>query len=151
VFRKLMNRKRLSVLGVVAVLAVAGAAVAYWTASGSGSGSGKVAESNGTLVLHGVIAEALTPGSTSSVTLTAENKGSSNLYVGTVTEAVSIDAEHVSKGCLVGDFSTTEPVENQTILAGKTEALKPGSITMANTLANQDGCKGAEITLTLNS
>jgi hypothetical protein len=154
VFRKLSKNKRaLTVLGVIAVLAVAGVAVAFWTASGSGSGSGKVAESNGELALSGTISNELTPGSTSPVTFTASNSGSSSLQVGTIASVVSIDAAHATAGCKASDFTIEPTVENQTIAAHASNVAlgTDGSITMADTEENQDACKGATVTLTLTS
>jgi hypothetical protein len=154
VLHKLLRKKRvLVVLGAVAVLAVAGAAVAFWTTSGSGSGSGSVASSNGTLVLHGSITNQLTPGGSSPVTFTADNSNGSSLQVGTVHAVVSIDAEHAEAGCKATDFTIGDTVENQVVPA-KTSGValsKSGSISMADTEANQDACKGASITLTLSS
>jgi hypothetical protein len=153
VFRRLINKKRALVLGAVAILAVAGVAVAYWTTTGSGSGSGSVAASNGTLVLHGTITSALTPGGSSPVTYTADNAGSSSLQVGTVHAVVSIDEEHATAGCKASDFTIADTVENQVIPAGKSGVAlaKDGSISMADTAANQDACKGASISLALTS
>jgi hypothetical protein len=150
VFRNLLRKKRaLGVLSAIAVLAVAGIAVAYWSTTGSGEGSGKVAASNGTLALHGSITNALTPGSTSPVTFTADNTGTSSLQVGTVKAVVSTN----KAGCEVEDFTIAATEENQVIPAGKSGVplTKEGSITMADTAANQDACKGATITLTLSS
>jgi hypothetical protein len=153
VFRRLINKKRALVLGAVAILAVAGVAVAYWTTTGSGSGSGSVAASNGTLVLHGTITSALTPGGSSPVTYTADNAGSSSLQVGTVHAVVSIDEEHATAGCKASDFSIADTAENQ-VIAAKSSGValaKDGSISMADTAANQDACKGASISLALTS
>jgi hypothetical protein len=154
VFRKLIKNKRaLAVLGAIAVLAVAGIAVAFWTASGSGSGTGTVASSNGELVLHGSIAPGLTPGGEETVSYSADNKNTSSLQVGTVKAVVSIDEEHAEAGCKASDFSVADTVENQTIAANTSEVAlaNDGSITMADTEADQDACKGAEITLELSS
>jgi len=153
VFRKALTKKRFAVLGAVAVLAVAGVAVAFWTASGSGSGSGTVASSNGSLVLHGSIASGLTPGGEEAVSFKADNTNSSSLQVGTVHAVVSIDAEHAEAGCKASDFSIADTVENQTIPA-KTSGValaNDGSISMTDSEANQDACKGAEISLELTS
>jgi hypothetical protein len=150
VFRKLTKNKRaLTVLGVVAVLAVAGVAVAFWTASGSGSGSGKAATSNGSLVLHGSISKELTPGSTSPVTFTADNTNSSGLQVGTIHAEVSTD----KAGCTASDFVINDTEENQTIPAEKSGVAlaNDGSIEMVENGENQDACKGATVTLTLTS
>src|SRR5690348_7296523 len=106
VFRKALKKKRtLVVLGAVAILAVAGAAIAYWTTTGSGEGSGSVASSNGTVTLHGVISDELTPGGKSAVKYTADNAGSSSLQLGTVHAVVSIDEAHAKAGCKASDFT----------------------------------------------
>lgn len=152
-FRKLISRKRVLVLSAIAVLAVAGVAAAYWTTTGAGEGSGKVAASNGTLVLHGSITEALTPGGSSPVTFTADNSNSSNLQVGTVHSVVKIDAEHAEAGCKASDFTIADTVENQ-VIAAKASGVAlahNGSVSMADTAANQDACKGATVTLELTS
>lgn len=153
-FRKALIKKRTAViLGAVAVLAVAGIAIAYWTTTGSGSGSGAVAESNGTLVLHGTITGNLTPGGSSPVTFTADNANSSSEQVGTVKAVVSVDAAHASAGCQSADFTIADTAENQVIAAkGSAVALAhDGSISMADTEANQNACKGATISLALSS
>jgi hypothetical protein len=154
VLHKLMKSKRsLAIFGVVALVAMAGVAVAFWTTTGSGSGSGSVASSNGTLVLHGTINDALTPGGSSSVSYSADNSNSSSLQVGTVHAVVSIDTEHATAGCKASDFTLGDVAENQTIAAHSTEVALAhnGSISMADTAANQDACKGATISLELSS
>jgi hypothetical protein len=154
VFRKALIKKRTAiVIGAVAVLAVAGIAVAYWTTSGSGGGSGAVAQSNGTLVLHGSITGPLTPGGSSPVAFTADNANSSSEQVGTVKAVVSIDEAHANEGCKASDFTIADTAENQVIAAkGSAVALAhDGSISMGDTEANQDACKGATISLALTS
>jgi hypothetical protein len=154
VFRKAMKKKRtMAVLGVIAVLAAAGAAIAYWTTTGSGSGTGSVASSNGTLTLHGTIAKALTPGGSSAVAFTADNPGTSSLLVGTVHAVVSIDEAHAKAGCQASDFTIGDTAENQVIAAGAEGVAlgKEGSISMADTAENQDACQGATISLALTS
>ncbi len=153
-FRNALKKKRnVMVLGVVAVLAVAGIAFAYWTTTGSGSGSGTVAASNGTLTLHGTISNELTPGGSSPVAFTADNANSSSEQVGTVKAVVSIDAAHASAGCQASDFTIADTPENQVIAAKGTgvSLAHEGTISMADTSANQDACKGATISLALSS
>ena len=153
-FSKVLRKKRtIGVLSVIAVVAVAGLAVAYWTTTGSGSGSGSVAASNGTLVLHGTITSPLTPGGSSAVPFTADNAGSSSLQVGTVHAVVSIDAEHAEAGCKASDFTIANTTENQ-VIAAKSSGVAlehSGSISMADSAANQDACKGATVSLELSS
>ncbi len=153
-FRKLLRNKRaLSALGIVTVLAVAGVAVAFWTASGSGSGSGTVASSNGSLTLHGSIASGLAPGGSESVSFTADNSGTSGLQVGTVHAVVSIDAVHAEAGCKASDFTIADTGENQTIAAGTSGVAlaNSGTISMTESASNQDACKEATISLALTS
>jgi hypothetical protein len=153
-FRNVLKKKRnLAVLGTVAVLAIAGAAFAFWTTSGSGSGTGSVAASNGTLALHGTITEALTPGGSSAVTFTADNTNKSSEQVGTVHAVVSIDATHATAGCKASDFVIADTAENQ-VIAAETSGVAlahNGSISMTDSAENQDACKGATISLALTS
>lgn len=149
-FRKLIKNKRaLAVLGAVSVLAVAGIAVAFWTASGSGTGTGKAATSDGTLTLHGSISNELTPGSTSPVTFSADNSGTGAKTVGSVSAVVTTD----KAGCTASDFEIVPTEENQSIAGGASSVplANNGSITMIDSLENQDACKGATISLALTS
>ncbi len=153
-FRNALIKKRTAlVLGVVAILAVAGIAVAYWTTTGLGEGSGAVASSNGTLTLHGTIAGKLTPGGSSPVSYAADNGNSSSEQVGTVHAVVSIDEEHAKAGCKASDFKVEDTAENQVIPAHSTGTAlaHEGSISMADTAENQDACQGATISLALTS
>jgi hypothetical protein len=73
--------------------------------------------------------------------------------VGTVHAVVKIDAEHAEAGCKASDFSIADTVENQ-VIAAKASGVAlahNGSISMADTEANQDACKGASISLELSS
>lgn len=152
-FRQAMKKRTFGVLGVIAILAVAGVAVAYWSTTGSGSGSGTVAGSNGTLVLNGSIAPGLTPGGSESVSYTADNSNTSGLQVGTVKAVVSIDAEHATAGCKASDFSVADTAENQTIPASTSGVAlaKSATIKMIDSAEGQDACKGATISLALTS
>lgn len=147
----LRNRKLAALLATLALGVTAAAGYAYWTTSGAGTGSATNASANGTLVLHASFADGLTPGASEDVSYTADNAGSSSLQVGTVHAVVGIDAGHPS--CLASDFSVLDTVENQTIPAGGlgVALATKGSITFADTAVNQDGCKGATVTLTLTS
>lgn len=132
------------------VAGTAAGAYAYWTTTGSGTGSSSVAASNGVITLHGSFpVSALTPGGSQTVSFTADNPGTSSLYVGTVTTVVTTS----DAGCLPGDFAVAPVAQNFQVPAHAVAAALPktGTITMADTTANQDACKGATITLTLTS
>ncbi|MFL6164427.1 MAG: hypothetical protein ACJ74U_19705 [Jatrophihabitantaceae bacterium] len=146
-----LNRKIIAGVGAAALVAIgAGSAYAYWTTTGSGSGSATNGTSNGAVVLHAAFANGLTPGASETVTYTADNTNSSSLYVGTITPTVSIDAGHPD--CLVGDFTIAPTTSNTTVPANTSDvAAGSGSLVFADTALNQDGCKGALVTLTLAS
>ena len=146
-----LNKKIAIGVSVAAIVAIGGGtAFAYWSTTGSGSGSATTASSNGTIVLHAAFLDGLTPGASETVTYTADNVGSSSLRVGTITPTVSIDAAHST--CLAADFTILPTASNTTVLA-HTSAVAAGSGTLsfADTAVNQDGCKGAVVTLTLAS
>jgi hypothetical protein len=146
------SKKVLAVLTAAALLAGGGTAFAYWTTTGAGTGSATNASANGTIVLHAAFAGGLTPGASQAVTYTADNAGTSSLFVGTITPTVSIDAAHVTSGCLVGDFTISPTVSNTTVPKTTSGvAAGSGTLTFADTATNQDGCKGATVTLTLAS
>ncbi|HEY2297250.1 MAG TPA: hypothetical protein VGH43_05950 [Jatrophihabitans sp.] len=147
------TKKQYLAAGAAAVIIAggAGAAFAYWTAGGSGNGSGTVANSNGSVTLHGTFpAATLTPGGSAPVTFTADNPGTSNLYV----TAVNVDSIATSDvNCLAGDFSVDNYNAPGTEVAKGASNIPVGTATihMANTDVSQDACKGATITLTLSS
>jgi hypothetical protein len=149
----LRNRKLVALLATLVLGTTAVAGYAYWTASGAGTGAATNASSNGSLVLHASFADNLTPGASEPVSYTADNLNSSSLQVGTVHAVVSIDAAHASLGCLASDFTVADMIESQTIAAGASgvSLAHDGTIAFADTAANQDGCKGALVTLTLSS
>jgi hypothetical protein len=134
------------------IIAGAGVAFAYWTTTGSGTGNATNATTNGTITLTATFSGGLTPGGSKTVTYTADNAGTSSLRVGTITPTVSIDATHVTAGCLVGDFTIPATISNTTVAAGAAGvAAGTGTLSFADTGINQDGCKGAIVTLALAS
>ena len=149
---KLRSKKSLVIATALFVAAGSTSALAYWTTTGSGTGSATNASASGAVVLHATFAGALTPGATQDVTYTGDNAGSSSLFVSTITPVVSVDSAHAALGCLAADFSATSVTSNTRVAAGASgTALGAGTITFADTAANQDGCKGATVTITASS
>lgn len=145
------KRKRLAALGVVACLAIAGGAYAYWTGGGSGSGGADVGTS-GTVTITATIADGISPGTSVPVSFTAANAGDSAIQV-TDVSLTGVTADPVHATCATGDFSMTPVTEDHEVPAGSTAEALPvnGSLSYANTGVNQDACKGATLTLGLSS
>jgi hypothetical protein len=146
------SKKQYLAAGAAAVLIAGGAGVAfaYWTTGGSGSGSGTVASSNGSLTLHATFDSAvLTPGGSVPVAYTADNGGSSNLYLSTL----SVDSIATSDAlCLPADFHATAIVAPAEVAAGAGDvSVGSGTLSMDDTDVSQDACKGATVTINLSS
>src|SRR5680860_1106182 len=96
-----LTRKAIAVtVGTVVLLSGAGVAFAYWTTTGGGSGTATNAAANGTVTLHANFAAGLTPGGSTPVSYTADNPGTSNLFV---TSLISPVVTTSDAGCLPAD------------------------------------------------
>jgi hypothetical protein len=152
-----MNRfsKKMRVaVGVIALTMVAAGAYAYWTGGGSGSGTGTVGTS-ATVTITGTVGDDLAPGTNVPVEFTAANADTSPITVTNVglvaTGGITVDSGHA--GCLVSDFSMVDVTQSHEVPAGATAEALPndGTLVMANSLLNQNICKGATLTLTLET
>src|SRR5215210_2099501 len=150
---KVTTRRGL-VLGVVIALAVAGAAIAYWTAGGSGTGSGSAAGAQSALTANQTTSlTAMYPGDTAqTISGTIDNPNSGPTYVSTVTASIAsvYKAGAPAVGCDYTDFSLTSPVMtvNAQVATGPAGGLFTGaSIKFNNKASNQDACKGVTVNL----
>jgi hypothetical protein len=155
---KFTKKRLLFALSVISVLAIAVAAFAYWTTSGSGTGSATVGSDAGVTV-SGDPANGIYPGSDVAVTTTITNSSTTQAQqVSSLHVAISIDATHAGNGCEESWFtykadSEASGASNPHSVAMNTEIPASGSHTvdgkvfMANTASNQDACKGATINL----
>jgi hypothetical protein len=145
--RKLLRNKKLVALVTVGVLAVGGtSAYAYWTSTGSGSGTATAAAGNNNLVISSNSPAGLYPGGSVAVNGTVANPNSYSVNVGTVSGVVTTN----NAGCLPGDFTFAPLILNETVAAGASTTFA-GTLSMADSAANQDACKSAVITLTFSS
>ncbi len=152
----LITRRRAGVVlasgAAAAVLASGGVAYGYWSTAGAGTGTARVASTTQTLSLHASTRGLLTPGGSLAVFFTVDNAGSTSLRVGTVhLNGVTADSAHA--GCSVADFSMVDVAEGQLIPAGSTAIAlgTTGRLAYADTSADQSGCKGARLTLSVSS
>lgn len=150
--RKLMRKRILVPVAAIAALAVAGIAVAYFTASGTGSGTASVGSAAGVTITGVTIDDALYPGGASTVRFTIRN-GSSNTAVSVDkvvadTSAGTNGITDLPVGCDAADFTFDDVTVGRSIAAdGSVDAT--GTLHMADTSANQNACQGATLTLNL--
>jgi hypothetical protein len=148
-----LNKKVAAVAAGAVVVATAGVAYAYWTTTGSGEGSADVAAAeNGEITLEATwSADTLVPGGSESVTLFASNSDpETDLYVDEVsgvigTSAASCDPEWFRFADVTGLADIIRAG------ASDVELSKTGTLHFDNADTDQDGCKGATVTLTLTS
>lgn len=147
------RNKKTTVIAVFLVMAVAGAAFAYWTAGGSGTGTGTtgtavpitaVQTSTVSLMGPGIAPQALSGNFT--------NLNTSPVHVESVTAAVTAVTTVPPGGdCEIDDYEITgTPSAAQEVAVGTAQGAWSGqSIAFVNNLAeNQDGCKLATVTIT---
>jgi hypothetical protein len=150
-----INRRRGLVLGVIASLAIGGAAVAYWTAGGSGTGSGSAAGSQSALTANQTSTlSAMYPGdSAQTISGNFDNPNSGPIQVGTVTASIASVAKATGAPagtCDASDFTLANAAMtvNAEIPVGTGKGAFTGAtIKFNNKATNQDACKGATVNL----
>jgi hypothetical protein len=149
--RKLMRKRILVPVAAIAALAVAGIAVAYFTASGTGSGSATVGSAAGVTITNVTFDSALYPGGSTTVRFTINNSSSDTaVQVGKViadTRAGTNGITGLPAGCSASDFSFGDVDVSASIPAGRS-ADETGTLRFADN-GNQDACQGASPTLNL--
>lgn len=134
----------------VGVALTASAAWAYFTTSGSGTGTASSGTST-PVVLHGVAATALYPGTSSTVSFTVDNPSTGHQFVQSI-HLVSVTTDLAHAACLTTDYTMPDVVVDQDVPAGNgTVITATGTLTMANTGVSQDACKLAPLTLNFTS
>jgi hypothetical protein len=152
---KFTKRRGLLLVGIVATLAVAGVALAFWTGGGSGSGSGAAAGAQSGLTANQTTTlSAMYPGdSAQTISGDFDNPNSGPIYVSSVT--VSINSVTKAAGAPAGtcdatDFtlaSTTMNVNAEVAAGNAKGAFTGATIRFNNKATNQDACKGATVSL----
>jgi hypothetical protein len=148
------KRRALTILGVVAALAVAGAAIAYWTAGGSGDGTAATSNPTDQLTVNQTATlNAMHPGD-SPQTLSGDfdNPTGNAVYVDTVTASIaSVEKGGITAvGCDASDFD----LQNAAMTVGHEVAAGSGqdswsgaTIQFKDKATNQDACKGVTVNL----
>lgn len=152
--QKFKNKK--AALAAVAVLGIAGAAYAYWSAGGSGSGSGSTASSTADLTANQTTTlAAMYPGdSAQTVSGDFNNTNSGPVFVSTVTASIASVTKAVDAPagtCDATDFTLANATMtvNAQVPAGSAQGSWTGATIKFNNKAgtNQDACKGATVGL----
>jgi hypothetical protein len=159
VFRKMINKKRAIVLGAVAVFAVAGIAVAFFTSSGSGTGSASVGKSTAfTVTVGSPSGGPLYPGSGSeTLAYTVKNPSAGNQNLASTSAKVvddglgNIKSGNVAvPGCLSADFTATNTSVSKNLAGGESIGSSV-EVTMQDSGANQDACQGTSPDITVEA
>jgi hypothetical protein len=150
-------KKRITVLAALLIAAVTAiAAYAYFTANGSGSATATVGTSS-TVTLHGMTSGTLYPGSTVSVSFTADNPSTGHQQLGAIylagvkacTGAGSSrdpSLNSVAGGC---SNSGTEQTTCESVDSGSIGDANSSNFYMADVVENQDlagGTSGVSVT-----
>jgi hypothetical protein len=165
-----LTKKRLAGVTAVVAVAVAGLAIAFWTAGGSGTGTGSTGTvTSGITVTQTSTVSGLTPGTGSALAGKFKNSNTSAVNVSSVTatvDAFSTQTDAAKPACTQADYeitggavSTPNKISaSQSIPAragfdanpdagswsGLTVSLKQGA-------GNQDNCKGQAIGISYTS
>jgi hypothetical protein len=140
-------------LAAVAVLAVAGVALAFFTSSGTGSGTASVGTDAGVTIDPVTIAGTLYPnGPAATVDFTINNTSTdTSVHVGKVVADTSAGTHGITglpAGCSASDFTFDDVTVGNDIAAGDS-IPGSGSLSMADSGVNQDACKNAHPVLHL--
>ena len=159
-FRKFITKKRALVLGAVAVLAVAGAAIAYFTSSGSGNGSATVGVATAWEVnVSSPTGGPLYPGSgEENLAYTVKNNSAGFQNLNSTSATVVDDGSGNIKsggsavvGCLSADFTATDTSPAPVNLAGGATANGSVKVTMTDSGKPQDACQGKSPEITVEA
>lgn len=158
-FRKGMTKKRFAVLGAVAILAMAGIAVAYFTSTGSGTGQASVGTAaNFKVSVSTDESNSLYPGSGSeTLTYTIKNEGSGHQNVTSTSVSVNSDEGNITQkgnpvvGCLASWFKVADTSPASVDLAGGAFAEGSVKVTMEDAEVSQDACQGTSPDITVKA
>jgi hypothetical protein len=152
---RIYSKKR-ALIGVVASLAIAAVAIAYWTAGGSGTGSASAQGAQQPLTAaQTTVLSAMYPGdSPQTISGTVTNPNTAKIRVANVVASIQsvTKADGAPAGtCDASDFSLTDAtmaVNDDVNGSNGTKTFSGAKIQFNNKpAANQDACKGATVTL----
>jgi hypothetical protein len=148
-FHALTRRRFAAALGIVAALAIAGFALAYFTSSGSGTGTASVGTDT-PFVIHGSTSGTLYPGQSEAVTFTVDNNGGGNQKVGTVTLSTVAACSVAWSGttCNGGSAGVGDVTGCSSVDPGNAADANASNFYMADVPVNHDYSPGTGQTVT---
>lgn len=154
-----MTKKRFAVLGIVAILATAGIAVAYFTSTGSGTGSATVGSATAFKVtVSAATGGPLYPGSGSeNLAYTVKNEGSGAQNINSTSAVVASKGGNITQsgvevaGCKASWFTATDSSPAPVSLKGGESAPGSVEVTMQDSGTNQDACQGTSPDVTVSA
>lgn len=145
--------RRILAIGLpLCLVAATGAAVAFWTGSGSGTVSGTAASqaSPVTLTLQSPIT-GLVPGGSITVPVTATNPNATTSVSIATLAASGLTAGTACDGVSGATVTATSPGAAVVLAPGAAADFGTLTIAMANSASNQDACKGVSFSVTLTA
>jgi hypothetical protein len=154
--RTKINKKRAALVAVF-TLALAGTAFAFWTAGGSGSGTGTVADpgdQNVTVRQTSTVLNLYPGGPGQALSGDFQNSNTNAVKVSSVSiTGISVDSAHEAN-CAASNFETNGTIsvsDGDVPASGNGGAWSGATLAMKNTGSNQNGCKGATVTVTYSA
>jgi hypothetical protein len=151
------RRRKVAAATIVALLAFAGAAFAYWTTTGSGTGSATTGASAAVTVTQTGSITGLVPGGAAQpVDFTITNPKTTKQFVTSVTYSIASiknGGGTAATGCSSADFTLVQPTAiNSDLIAGDT-AFSPShaTIAMIDSATDQDGCQNVTVNLSFTA
>src|SRR5438270_887214 len=132
--RRLIHRRKLAAAAAVAVLAIVGAAVAYWTTTGSGTGSATTGTNAAVTVTQvGTVTGLVPGGSAQAVDFKITNPKTTPQYVTHVNYSISsiMNGASPAVGCSAADFTLVQPSWTAADLAAGDTTFSPSGATLA--------------------
>ncbi len=152
---KFTRRRKITAAAVLTFLAVAGAAFAYWTTTGSGTGAATTGSSAAVTVTQtGIISNLVPGGAAQPVNFTITNPKTTKQYVAGVSYSIAsinnISDGSAATGCTAADFTLVQPTAINADLAAGATPFSPSGATLAmiDSAANQNGCQNVTVNLT---
>jgi len=147
--RKYSKRTTVIAVTTAILLGTAGGAYAYWTTAGSGTGTAGAATAATAVTVTQTAVTGLFPGGSQALSGTIGNP-QHNLVVTTLATVVSVDAAHATAGCKAADFvisGTANIVKVTDALGTYSDTWSGLTLTFNNTVADQNTCKGATVSV----